>query len=67
MKGRDTGPATARADGTPAAPPAPVSRRSWAPFIIALMLAYFGSSVALFAPVENVLPRLIEASGGASH
>jgi MFS family permease len=67
MKGRDTGPATERADGTPAAPSAPASRRSWAPFITALMLAYFGASVALFAPVENVLPRLIEASGGASH
>src|ERR1700684_4442094 len=67
MKGRDTGPATERADGSPAAPSAPVSRRSWARFIAALMLAYFGASVALFAPVENVLPRLIEASGGAAH
>jgi MFS family permease len=44
-----------------------VSRRSWAPFIAVLMLAYFGASVALFAPVQNVLPRLIESSSGAQH
>ena len=31
------------------------------------MLAYFGASVALFAPVENVLPRLIESAGGGAH
>jgi len=31
------------------------------------MLAYFGSSVALFAPVQNVLPRLIEDTAGTAH
>jgi MFS family permease len=45
----------------------PASRRSWAPFIAALMLAYFGTSVALLAPVQNVLPRLIESAAGAPH
>lgn len=45
----------------------PASRRSWAPFIAALMLAYFGTSVALLAPVQNVLPRLIESAAGAQH
>ena len=45
----------------------PASRRSWAPFIAVLMLAYFGTSVALFAPVQNVLPRLIESAVGAQH
>jgi MFS family permease len=43
------------------------SRRSWAPFAAALMLAYFGTSVALFAPVQNVLPRLIESAAGTPH
>jgi MFS family permease len=28
------------------------------------MLAYFGASLALFAPVQNVLPRLIESAAG---
>jgi MFS family permease len=45
----------------------PASRRSWAPFAAALMLAYFGTSVALFAPVQNVLPRLIESAAGTQH
>jgi MFS family permease len=43
------------------------SRRSWASFAAALMLAYFGTSVALFAPVQNVLPRLIESAAGTQH
>lgn len=47
-------------------PPAS-ARRSWAPFAAALMLAYFGTSVALFAPVQNVLPRLLESAAGAQH
>jgi MFS family permease len=45
----------------------PVSRRSWAFFAAVLMLAYFGTSVALFAPVQNVLPRLIESAAGPQH
>jgi MFS family permease len=45
----------------------PASRRSWALFAAALMLAYFGTSVALFAPVQNVLPRLIESAAGSAH
>jgi MFS family permease len=31
------------------------------------MLAYFGASLALFAPVQNILPRLIESAGGGQH
>jgi MFS family permease len=37
------------------------------PFVAALMLANFGTNVALIAPIQNVLPRMIEAaawSGG---
>ena len=60
-------PATEHAAGTQATDEPAVSRRSWAPFIAGLMLAYFGASLALFAPVQNVLPRLIESSSGASH
>ncbi len=45
----------------------PASRKTWTPFIAALMVAYFGTSVALFAPVQNVLPRLIEQSAGSQH
>jgi MFS family permease len=60
-------PATEHAAGTEATDEPAVSRRSWAPFIAGLMLAYFGASVALFAPVQNVLPRLIESTAGASH
>ena len=67
MMDSDTGPAMEHAGGAPAALSPTVSRRSWAPFIAALMLAYFGTSVALFAPVENVLPRLIESSAGTAH
>ena len=57
-------PATEHAAGTEATDEPAVSRRSWAPFIAGLMLAYFGASVALFAPVQNVLPRLIESAAG---
>jgi MFS family permease len=32
----------------------------------ALMLAYFGSSVALYAPLQNVLPRLVESTTGSA-
>ena len=60
-------PATEHAAGTEATDEPAVSRRSWAPFIAGLMLAYFGASVALFAPVENVLPRLIESAAGSQH
>jgi MFS family permease len=55
----DAGPQVA------AEPSAP--RRAWAVFMGVLMLAYFGTSVALFAPVSNVLPRMIEAAGGSAH
>ena len=33
------------------------------PFVAALMLANFGTNVALIAPIQNVLPRMIEAAG----
>jgi MFS family permease len=41
--------------------------RRWAGFAGPLMFAYFGTSVALFAPLQNVLPRMIEDAGGAPH
>lgn len=34
-------------------------------YMAALMLAYFGSSVALAAPLQNVLPRLVETATGS--
>jgi MFS family permease len=37
----------------------------WLGFAVTLMFAYFGTSVALFAPLQNVLPRMIEAAAGA--
>jgi MFS family permease len=41
--------------------------RRWAGFAGPLMLAYFGSSVALFAPLQNVIPRMIENAAGTPH
>ena len=35
-------------------------------FAAALMLSYFGSNVALIAPIQNVLPRMVEAAAGSS-
>ena len=35
------------------------------PFVVALMLANFGTNVALIAPLQNVLPRMVEAAAGA--
>jgi MFS family permease len=35
------------------------------PFVGALMLANFGTNVALIAPIQNVLPRMVEAATGA--
>ena len=46
-----------------AAPAAPRLNR---PFAATLMLSYFGSNVALIAPIQNVLPRMIEAAAGTS-
>lgn len=43
-------------------PAARARRRTWPLFIGVLMVAYFGTSVALFAPVQNVLPRLVETA-----
>ncbi len=34
------------------------------PFVAALMLANFGANVALIAPIQNVLPRMVEAAAG---
>lgn len=36
------------------------------PFIVTLMLANFGSNVALIAPIQNILPRMIESTSGSS-
>jgi MFS family permease len=35
------------------------------PFAAALMLANFGTNAALIAPIQNVLPRMVEAAAGA--
>jgi MFS family permease len=44
-------------------PPAPRLNR---PFVVALLLANFGSNVALIAPIQNLLPRMLEQAAGAS-
>jgi MFS family permease len=49
----------------------PASRQLPAPrlsrlFIVALLLANFGSNVALIAPIQNLLPRMIEQADGSS-
>jgi MFS family permease len=44
-------------------PPAPRLNRL---FAIALLLANFGSTVALIAPMQNLLPRMIEQAAGSS-
>jgi MFS family permease len=36
------------------------------PFIVTLMLANFGTNVALIAPIQNILPRMIESASGAA-
>lgn len=36
------------------------------PFIVTLMLANFGTNVALIAPIQNVLPRMIESVSGSA-
>ena len=46
----------------PAAQAAPRLNR---PFIAALMLANLGTNVALIAPIQNILPRMIESAGGS--
>jgi len=42
-----------------------VAPRLSRPFVAALMLANFGTNVALIAPIQNVLPRMVEAAAGA--
>jgi MFS family permease len=49
----------------------PASRHLPAPplnrlFVIALLLANVGSNVALIAPIQNLLPRMIEQAAGSS-
>jgi MFS family permease len=46
----------------PAAQAAPRLNR---PFVAALMLANFGTNVALIAPIQNILPRMIESAAGS--
>ncbi|MGH3250839.1 MAG: MFS transporter [Trebonia sp.] len=36
------------------------------PFIVALMIANFGTNVALIAPIENILPRMVESATGSA-
>ena len=45
----------------PVARPAPRMSR---PFIAALLFANFGTNVALIAPIQNILPRMIESAAG---
>jgi MFS family permease len=45
----------------------PAPRQRWLGFAGTLMFAYFGTSIALFAPLQNVLPRMIESAAGAPH
>jgi MFS family permease len=40
------------------------ARRLSRPFIAALMLANLGTNVALIAPIQNILPRMIESAAG---
>jgi MFS family permease len=40
------------------------TRRLSRPFIATLMLANFGTNVALIAPIQNILPRMIESAAG---
>ncbi|HEY6494771.1 MAG TPA: MFS transporter [Trebonia sp.] len=35
-------------------------------FIVALLLANFGTNVALIAPIQNILPRMIESASGSA-
>jgi MFS family permease len=51
---------TAAAQATRAAP------RLNRPFIVALLLANFGTNVALIAPIQNILPRMIESASGSA-
>jgi MFS family permease len=34
------------------------------PFIVTLMIANFGTNVALIAPIQNILPRMVETAAG---
>lgn len=45
---------------------AKVTPRLNRPFIVALMLANFGTNVALIAPIQNILPRMIESASGSA-
>lgn len=36
------------------------------PFVATLMLANFGTNVALIAPIQNILPRMVEAATGSA-
>jgi MFS family permease len=36
------------------------------PFVGVLMLANFGTNVALIAPIQNILPRMVEAAAGSA-
>ncbi len=47
----------------PAAQAAPRLNR---PFVATLMLANFGTNVALIAPIQNILPRMIETTEGSA-
>jgi MFS family permease len=36
------------------------------PFVVALMIANFGANVALIAPIQNILPRMVESTSGSA-
>jgi MFS family permease len=50
-----------------AAPAAQAVPQLSRPFIATLMLANFGTNVALIAPIENILPRMIESVSGSAN
>jgi len=50
-------------DAPPTAHDAPRLSR---PFVATLMLANFGTNVALIAPIQNILPRMVEAAAGSA-
>jgi MFS family permease len=49
--------------GLPAAKATPRLNRT---FVAVLMVANFGTNVALIAPIQNILPRMIESTSGSS-
>ncbi|MGH3282629.1 MAG: MFS transporter [Trebonia sp.] len=43
---------------------AKVTPRLNRPFLVTLMIANFGTNIALIAPIQNILPRMVESASG---